>query len=403
MNTTRLTLAIVIVVMAVAMAACGGGSGDDADEAEVNPFGLEVQSVAAAANPVALTFAPDGRLFFAEKYTGNIRVVDAAGNLLSEPFAHIDVANWLDLDWGLTGLALDPDFASNHHVYAFYTEVAVADNERPVGRPVLARFTDQNSRGTDMTVLIDDFPETRLDHQGFKTNGAIHFGPDGALYLTMGDFDWGKGGPNGIGAAQDLSFPVGKVLRIDTNALPLSDNPFADDPAADPRVFAYGFGHGRAFDFHPETGDLYTTDGTDSCEELDIVRAGADYGWPDVGEFPFSDCYAGAQERAIYLIAGEGKQPGGFQSGIGVTGLSFLSGTKYTALGEGLLVCGSTDSLMRRLVLTGQQVTANDVVIKGCDLDVAVSANGTIYYSSKTEIKRLEPGAGTPAAATPTP
>ena len=195
MNTNRLTLAILIAVMAAALAACGGGGGDDADEAEINPFGLEVQSVAAAASPVALTFAPDGRLFFAEKYTGNIRVVDAAGNLLSEPFAHIDVANWLDLDWGLTGLALDPDFATNHYVYAFYTEVAVADNERPIGRPVLARFTDQDGRGTDMTVFIDDFPETRLDHQGFKTNGAIHFGPDGALYLTMGDYDWGKGGP----------------------------------------------------------------------------------------------------------------------------------------------------------------------------------------------------------------
>jgi hypothetical protein len=110
-------------------------------------------------------------------------------------------------------------------------------------------------------------------------------------------------------------------------------------------------------------------------------------------KFPFSDCYAGSQERAIYLIAGEGKQPGGFQSGIGVTGLSFLSGTKYTALGTGLLVCGSTDGLMRRLALTGEQVTANDVVIKGCDLDVAVSSDGTIYYSGKTEIKRLAPGA----------
>jgi hypothetical protein len=122
-----------------------------------------------------------------------------------------------------------------------------------------------------------------------------------------------------------------------------------------------------------------------------------------VGGFPFSDCYAGSQERAIHLFAGEGKQPGGFQSGIGVTGLSFLSGTKYTALGAGLLVCGSTDGLMRRLALTGEQVTASDVVIKGCELDVAVSAGGAIYYSNKTGISRLAPGVGTPAATTPTP
>ena len=402
----RLSLLAALLALAGAIAACGGGGDDGGGQAEVNPFGLQAQTVASAPDAVALNFAPDGRLFFAEKYTGNIRIVNASGKLLDEPFAHVDALNWLNTEWGLTGLALDPGFATNHYVYAFYTELTTSgpdggtpDSGRPIARPVLVRFTEKNNLGTDRTVLIDDFPETRLDHQGFKANGSLRFGPDGALYMTMGDYDWNKGGPSGTGAAQDLGFPGGKVLRVDTSGRPLPNNPFTSQPSADPRIFAYGFSHGNALVFNPETKNLYTTDSTDSCEELDVVTAGGNYGWPDVGDFPFADCYAGSQVRALYLLARAGTSPGGFQSGPVVTGLSFLTGTKYPAIGNGLLVCSAFDKLLRRLTITGGQVTAADPVISGCEHDVTVGPDGTIFISSKTEIKRLLPGTGTPAPA----
>jgi len=413
-------------LLAFALAACGGGDGGDD-----NPFGLEAQTIAEAPNPVSLTFAPDGRLFFAEKYSGNIRVVDARGALVSEPFAHVDAATWLDyqgLDWGLTGIALDPDFATNHYVYAFYTEAAgvsagnevtpspspggptpVADQveatqdpNRPIARPVLVRFTARGNVGTDRTVIIGDFPESRLDHQGFKLNGALRTGPDDALYLSVGDYDWGKDGPDGTGAAADLSFPGGKILRIDTEGGFPPDNPFVDDSAfddsTDSRIFAYGFSRAAPLAFHPATGDLYAMDATDSCEEIDIVQAGRNYGWPDVGEFPFSDCYFGDQVRPVALVAGEGKQPGQFQSVIVVSGLAFVSAAAYPALGDGLLVCSALDGLMRRLTFTGAQVTATDIVVRDCDRDVAVAPDGTIYYSNQTGIIRLLTGA-TPVAS----
>jgi glucose/arabinose dehydrogenase len=384
----RVTLVLSLALLSALFAACGGDDGEGGGGA-INPFGLQVDTITAASHPTALTFAPDGRLFFAEKYTGDIRIVGADGTLRPEPFAHIDVANWLDKDWGLTGLALDPGFSDNGYVYAFYTEISQPSDQQPIARPVLVRFTEEDGVGVDRTVLIDDFPETQVNHQGYKTNGAIRFGPDGALYLTIGDYDWGKNGPNDVGAAQDLSFPGGKVFRVDSEGQALPDHPFAADPEADARIYAYGFAHGAPFAFDPASGEMYTTDSTDSCEELDLVRPGANYGWPDVGDFPFSDCYAGTQERAIYLIAGEGKQPGQFLSATGISGMTFVSAAGYPMLGDGLLTCSQVEGLMRRLVLAGGQVTANDVVVDGCTRDVATAPDGTIYYSNDTEIRRL--------------
>ncbi|TMB99415.1 MAG: PQQ-dependent sugar dehydrogenase [Chloroflexi bacterium] len=270
-------LPLIFLLLSVAAFACGGGDGGGEESL---PFGLQTQTVTTGDHVSAMAFAPDGRLFFAEKFTGNIRIVGADGKALSDPFAHLDVADWLHLDWGLTGLALDPNFASNHFVYAFYSQPVESPKDLPIARPVLVRFTEQNNKGIDQTVVIDDFPQSRSGHQGFKTNGRIHFGSDGALYLDMGDYDWGKTGPNGTGAAQDLSLPLGKFLRVDTSGKPLPDNPYVATPGSDPRIFAIGFSRGFDFAFHPQSKKLYSTDNTDSCEELDIVQAGGNYGWP---------------------------------------------------------------------------------------------------------------------------
>jgi glucose/arabinose dehydrogenase len=383
-----ITFTLIFLILVALALACGGDSDDEGGEA--NPFGLEKQAVAEAPDPVALTFAPDGRLFFAEKYSGKIRVVDAGGNLLPEPFADIDVATWLDYqgtDWGLTGLALAPDFETSRWVYAFYTETAVASDTRPTARPVLVRYTDDGNVGTDRVVLSDEFPETRLDHQGFRTTGDIEFGPDGALYLSLGDLDWGKEGPRGTGAAQDLAFPGGKVLRVNPDGGPRADNPFVGETGSDARVWAYGFGHGSELIFHPDTGELYASDANDSCEEIDIVRAGGNYGWPDVGEFPFSDCTFGDQVDPIALLAKEGGQPGQFQSVIGVSGLAFVSGARYPVIGDSLLICGALEGMMRLLSLApgGTPSTGaggTDIVVRDCNRDVAVSPDGIIYYSN---------------------
>jgi len=365
-------------------AACGGE--------EENPFSVKSELVTAADRPIALAFAPDGRLFYAEHLTGNIRVVSPDGQLQGDPFAKVEVA--LFIEWGLTGLALDPDFENNHYVYAFLTEAV--SPEGPVGRPVVVRFTDQDNRGLDPEVIVGDLPETNPKRPGFNANGSIHFGPDGFLYITIGDYDRGKTiGPNGKPFAQDLSTPLGKMLRINKeNGAAPPDNPFFDQPDADPRIFAYGFSRPFNFAFHPQNGQIYGHDNTASCEELNLIKAGGNYGWPDVGDFPWPDCTAGEQIEGIHFLAIEGKKPGDFLSGPGVTGMETASGDVYPLLGDSLLVCTNAKKLMRRLVLSGaglDQVTDDDVVVKDCDMDIAVSPDGIVYYSNQTEIRRLVP------------
>ena len=365
------------LLFALLASACGG-------DGEENPFGVKSELVTDAQSAVTLAFAPDGRLFYGEHSIGDIRVVTADGELLEEPFAHVDVE--LGLEWGLTGLAIDPDFETNHYVYVYFTHVVKPGS--PVdARPIVVRFTDKDGRGVDRKVIVDDFPKPS-ERPGLNSNGSIGFGPDGYLYITVGDYD--------AGLSQDLSISPGKMLRVnkeDGSAAP--DNPFVDDPNVDSRIFAYGFREPFDFVFHPETGQIYGSDNTPgSCEELNLIEAGANYGWPDVGEFPWSDCSVGEQIPAIYFFAKDDMAPEDYLSTVVASGKGFVSGDVYPLLGDSLLVCETETALMRRLVLSGaslDQVESNDVVVRDCVRDIAVSPDGIVYYSNKEGIRRLDP------------
>jgi glucose/arabinose dehydrogenase len=389
-----------ILALSITLQSCGGG--------DSLPFGLKTEVATQADRARAMAFAPDGRLFFAEQYTGAIRILQADGTLQADPFAQLQVANYIDLDWGLTGLALDPDFADNHFVYAFYSEPVTEGGQNPTAKPTLVRFTEENGRATEETVITDDFPETPSTHAGFNANGRIHFGPDGTLYASIGDYDMGgKDDPDRERLA-DAREPIGKLLRIDPeNGDPAPRNPFADEADADPRVFATGFRDPFPFTFHPQTEAIYGTDNTpNTCEELNIIVAGEDYGWPNVGEFPFSDCSAGDQVDAIHLFSRENTAPESFLSLVEVSGLAFVPGSRYPTLGDSLFVCESqksviqpatsaTKGVLRRLILGGtdfDQVSGNDVIVKDCKGDLAVAPDGTLYYANEGEIRRLLPG-----------
>ena len=341
--------------------------------------------VVEADHVAAMAFAPDGRLFYAEQFTGNIRVITAEGELLEEPFAQVELA--LYIEWGLTGLALDPDFETNHYVYAFFTEPI--DPETPVGRPLVVRYTDQNNQGRNRHVIIGDLPETFPAAPGFNANGSLHFGPDGFLYLSLGDYDT-------PGLVRNMSNPIGKMLRVNKeDGLPAEDNPFVNNPVVDQRIFARGFREPFDFAFHPETGQVYGSDNTTvNCEALNLITEAGNYGWPDVGKFPYSDCQAGQGTKGIHLFAREEMEPNDFLSFVVVSGLEFASGDVYPLWGDTLLVCESETQLMRRLVLSGanfDQVAEDDVLLNNCDGDIATSPDGIVYYSNKTEIRRLIP------------
>jgi glucose/arabinose dehydrogenase len=332
-----------------------------------------------------MAFAPDGRLFYNEQYTGDVRIVTPDGELQEEPF--LDVEIFPQWEWGLIGLALDPEFETNHYVYISSMEPVTISEETNIAKPMVMRFTDLDGRGVDPKIIIGDLPESDPEHPFFSGIGNIGFGPDGYLYISVGDYEL-------MDVAQDLSVPQGKILRVrPEDGSAALDNPFVREPGADPRIFAYGFDEVFNFAFHPRTGEMYATDsGAATCDELNVIKEGENYGWPLHHEFRFSDCSGGQVTQPIHFFALEGKVP--LEGVVAPIGLEFVSGDVYPLIGDSLLVCERKTHILRRLVLGGDdldQVVEDDVVVEDCGLDIAISADGTIYYGNETEIRRLVP------------
>lgn len=216
--------------------------------------------------PTAMEIAPDGRIFVAEQ-TGNVRIVKD-GNVLPDPFLHLDVYSVGER--GLLGLTLDPNFASNHFVYLYYTT-----NAKPIHNRVV-RVTADGDRAApgSITTLIDlDAIDARrfFHHVG----GAMHFGNDGKLYVTTGDL----GSPQNSQSLKNLS---GKVLRLNRDGSIPSDNPFARRLKGKNRaIWAYGLRNPFTFAVQPSTGKILLNDvGFATFEEINQGKAGANYGWP---------------------------------------------------------------------------------------------------------------------------
>ncbi|OBF30814.1 hypothetical protein A5724_22600 [Mycobacterium sp. ACS1612] len=169
---------------------------------------------------------------------------------------------------GIGGIEVDPGFATNHYIYASYTTVnAAGTNVNRLSRLTLS--DDLHSLQAERVIL--EFSEPNLIHHG----GTIRFGPvDHMLYWSTGENNYA---PN----AQDLSNLHGKIIRIDPETLKAAaGNPFINTPGARPEIFAYGLRNPFRFTFTPDGKLLVGDVGSADWEELNLVTAGANYGWP---------------------------------------------------------------------------------------------------------------------------
>jgi glucose/arabinose dehydrogenase len=248
------------------------------------PDGSKYQLVEVASGltrPVFLTHAGDGsgRMFIVEQ-DGSILIMKD-GKLLETPF--LDVSKIVSRDGnerGLLGLAFHPDFKNNGQFFIDYTDTQ--------GDTAIARYTvstdNPDVAAPDSAEIILHIDQPYPNHNG----GDILFGPDGYLYIGMGD--GGSGGdPQGNG--QNSGVLLGKILRIDVNgtdgdkayAIP-ADNPYVNNPALAPEVWAMGVRNPWRYSFDHQTGDLYIGDvGQNQYEEVDFQPAdskgGENYGW----------------------------------------------------------------------------------------------------------------------------
>ena len=208
---------------------------------------------------------------------------------------------------GLLGLALDPDFESNELFYVYYT----ASSPR---RSVASRFTvttdDPNLADAGSESIIIEVSQPYANHNG----GQILFGPDGLLYIGLGD-GGSAGDPRGNG--QDVGTLLGSVLRIDVSAggdeigytVP-ADNPFIGVPGARPEIWAYGLRNPWRFAFDRLSGELWAADvGQNSREEVDLIVPGGNYGW---NVMEGSECFS-PRGKALRLAQDRPCDPDGLE------------------------------------------------------------------------------------------
>lgn len=251
---------------------------NDTGEGDAASASFTAESIATGFNnPIFLTSPKnDNRLFVVEK-PGRIRIIEY-GNVLDNPF--LDIQNLVtdgSGEQGMLGLAFHPQYATNQLFYVNYTA------SEPKGATIIAEYkTDPSNPGSTLSLekRLLTIEQPFANHNG----GMIAFGPDGFLYVGMGD---GGGGGDPMGHGQNPKTQLGAILRIDVdNGDPYSipqDNPFVANLSNAQEIWATGLRNPWRFSFDRATGDLYVGDvGQNAREEIDLIEngmLGANLGW----------------------------------------------------------------------------------------------------------------------------
>ncbi|MEA2684069.1 MAG: aldose sugar dehydrogenase [Chloroflexota bacterium] len=320
------------------------------------------QQTVNAAYPTALAFAPDGRLFYAER-AGTVRVFsgDQAAAFATVTTVTTEAGGGYS-ERGLLGLAISPHFAEDHFVYAFYSDPDRAHQK-------VVRWTDDcQGHGTAEATIISDLPSGNdCCHKG----GRIAFGPDGDLYVTLGD-------THSPAAAQDKCDVRGKILRYTADGRPAPGNVCG-------AVYAYGWRNPFGIAFAPD-GRLFVTGNGPSGDAgspgtgydlASLVVAGGNYQW--AGCYGYShpigggSCPAGSHEPDYSSEA----------STIVPTGATWVTSGQYT--GHFVFCSFAADTLK---VSDGPRAVHDGA--HGCALDVKQApGGGALYFSDSGSIYRL--------------
>lgn len=247
-------------------------AGDDNQPMAALPSGFVETQITGngLSNPTAIAIHPDGRVFVCQQ-TGELRVIKN-GAVLPTPFTTLTVNS--SGERGLLGVAFDPDYATNRFVYVYYTATTPAIHNRVSRFTANAANEDVAVAGSEVVILdLENLSAT--NHNG----GAIHFGPDGKLYIAVGE--------NAVTSnSQSLANRLGKMLRINSDGTIPPDNPtsfpnIAGSPTGNNRaIWAVGLRNPFTFTFQPGTGRMHINDvGQNSWEEVNVGSAGANYGW----------------------------------------------------------------------------------------------------------------------------
>jgi len=334
-------------------------------------------------HPWGLAFLPDGRMLVTER-AGRLRIVGRDGKLAPQPVGGLPKIEEYG-QGGLLDVALHPRFAENGLVYLSFADRGDGGYGTAVLRGRLAGPIE-NARLENVEVIYRQMPKSR---GGRHFGSRLVFDRAGFLYITQGD----RGEQE---RAQKLDDLAAKVVRLHDDGRIPQDNPFAGKAGARPEIFTVGNRNVQGAALHPATGELWSHEhGPQGGDEVNVLRAGANYGWPVITY--------GANYGTGTKI-GEGRSKPGLAQpvhywvpSIAPSGMAFYTGDRFPRWKGDLFVGALRDQLLVRLKLDGEKVVKEERMLQGTVgriRDVRQGPDGFLYLlvdSSSGAIVRLEP------------
>lgn len=329
-------------------------------------------------NPWGLALVPDGRWLVTEK-PGRLRIVSTEGQV-GEP-----VSGLLQVDargqGGLLDVAVGPTFRQDRLIYWSYSEAREGGNATSVARGAL---TADGGSVENVEVIFRALPV----YDGTAHFGsALAFDPQGRLFITLGDRSDRPMRPQ----AQDLGSHMGKTIRINADGSVPQDNPFVGREGALPEIWSLGHRNVQGVAIQPGSGAVWTVEhGTRGGDEINLDRAGANYGWPDVAYG--IEYRGGAINEGITARQGTEQPVYYWDPVIAPGGMVFYTGAMFPAWEGDLLVAGLKEQHIARLVLENDRVVGEERLLT--DLgervrDVAVGPDGAVWAITDEEDGKL--------------
>lgn len=315
--------------------------------------------------PVGMAFTPDGRLFYNEKTTGNVRVILADGTQQLDPVVHLETDALQER--GMLGIAVSPNFEEDNTLYVVHTAIGT-DQDFPANR--LVRFTvDDNNVASEVEELLRVPIETgELLHNG----GNVHFDEEGYLYLSIGDY-------GDASNAQNLDTPQGAIHRfiVDDDGLTIPD----DNPFADNSIYSYGFRNPFDFTFDTLSTLIFVGEVGPSCDdEINATQAGYNHGWD-------ADYECVGTEGEVDIEGYIAPMLSYSEPVISPTGIVVYDGEAFPEWQGDLFFCDWSYGNLRRVELDDSrtQVTAVHEIDLGdstCKLDLVIGNDGGLYFGT---------------------
>ena len=248
------------------------------------PYAIETP-ITVLAYPIAFQFLPNGNVIMTHK-PGEVKIY-TLNNTVVSTFWMFNDSCLNNFERGTLGICLDPNYSSNHYVYVYYIHAVPPTTSTPQFIRIV-RLTESGNVGTNPFIVLDYSIGTPAgNHMG----GNMRFGPDGKLYVSIGE--------NAVTSnAQLLTNPKGKIIRLNSNGTIPTDNPFYDDgnpnTGNDDRIWCYGLRNSFDLAFSPINDSLYASEnGASSYDEVNFIRKGKNYGWPNCQGYcnPYNPAY----------------------------------------------------------------------------------------------------------------